>query len=395
MRKAFSIRWLAVAVSVAMLLVLAAACGAETIEVPGETVVVKEEVIKTVEVPGETVVKEVVKEVQVPGETVVVEKVVTETVEVPGQTIVVEKEVVKTVEVPGETVTVEVVKEVEVPGKTVVVEKVVTEVVEVPGETVVVEKEVIKEVEVPGETVVVTQEVVKLIEVPAAPVEPAMMAADQIVDPRTGKMINPPQYGGSISYAIPFNPGFFDPQFGWAATRAAHPILEKFFIADWTLPIDVNPFNTGYIGVPEHTANWLAESYEISSDLLTYTIKIRPGVQYHKNDVIEWNGENGRESNAYDWEYAWQRQLGLGAFEEGEVNPFTSEWVGAPTESVTATDNYTVEFKFSQPFPLALGSMIHSWHGCHVYPKGSHRAVRRLQRVDSCYWHRPLPGSLV
>ena len=36
-----------------------------------------------------------------------VEKVVTQTVQVPGETVVVEKEVVKTVEVPGETVVVE------------------------------------------------------------------------------------------------------------------------------------------------------------------------------------------------------------------------------------------------------------------------------------------------
>ena len=50
-----------------MLLAFVVACAGETVEVPGETVVVKEEVIKTVEVPGETVVKEVVKEVQVPG----------------------------------------------------------------------------------------------------------------------------------------------------------------------------------------------------------------------------------------------------------------------------------------------------------------------------------------
>ena len=78
-----------------MLLAVVAACAGETVEVPGETVVVKEEVIKTVEVPGETIVKEVIKEVQVPGETVVVEKVVTETVEVPGETVVVEKEVVR------------------------------------------------------------------------------------------------------------------------------------------------------------------------------------------------------------------------------------------------------------------------------------------------------------
>ena len=91
----------------AILMVMVVAC-TETVEVPGETIIVKEEVIKEVQVPGETVV--------------------------------VEKEVIKTVEVPGETITKEVVKEVEVPGETVVVEKEVVKTVEVPGETVVVEK---------------------------------------------------------------------------------------------------------------------------------------------------------------------------------------------------------------------------------------------------------------
>ena len=89
-----SLRWLVVVAGAAMLLAVAAACAGQTVEVPGETVVV--------------------------------EKVVTETIEVPGETVVVEKEVIKTIEVPGETVTKEVVKEVEVPGETVVVEKEVT-----------------------------------------------------------------------------------------------------------------------------------------------------------------------------------------------------------------------------------------------------------------------------
>ena len=183
MRTFISLRWLVVVVSAAMLLMVAAACGTERVEVPGETVVVKEEVVKTVEVPGETVTVEVVKEVMVPGETVVVEKEVVKEVMVPGETVVVEKVVTETVEVPGETVTVEVVKEVMVPGETVVVEKEVVKTIEVPGETVtvevvkevmvpgetiVVEKEVVKEVMVPGETVI--QEVIKTVMVPAEPV---------------------------------------------------------------------------------------------------------------------------------------------------------------------------------------------------------------------------------
>ena len=64
MRISTSMRWLVVvAGSAAMLLAVAAACSSETVEVPGETVVVEKEVIKTVEVPGETVIQEVVKEV--------------------------------------------------------------------------------------------------------------------------------------------------------------------------------------------------------------------------------------------------------------------------------------------------------------------------------------------
>ena len=76
MRKSTSLRWLVVAAAAAMLLVIVGACSGETVEVPGETVVVEKEVIKEVQVPGETVVveKEVIKEVMVPGETVVVEK---------------------------------------------------------------------------------------------------------------------------------------------------------------------------------------------------------------------------------------------------------------------------------------------------------------------------------
>ena len=80
MRTSTSLRWLVIAVSAAMLLAVAAACSSETIEVPGETVVVE---------------KVVIKEVQVPGETIVVEKEVLKTVEVPGETVVLEKEVVK------------------------------------------------------------------------------------------------------------------------------------------------------------------------------------------------------------------------------------------------------------------------------------------------------------
>ncbi|MXY21029.1 MAG: ABC transporter substrate-binding protein [Dehalococcoidia bacterium] len=131
--QAANVRTLLMSVAIMLLAaIITAACETER--------VVEVEVIK--EVPVEKVVtQEVVKTVEV---------------QVPGETVVVEKEVVKTVEVPGQTVVKEVIKEVQVPGETVVVEKEVVKevVVEKPVEVI---REVLKEVEVVKEVVVEAQ----------------------------------------------------------------------------------------------------------------------------------------------------------------------------------------------------------------------------------------------
>ena len=186
MRTSISLRWLVVAVSAAMLLAVAGACGTETVEVPGETVVV--------------------------------EKVVTETVEVPGETVVVKEEVIKTVEVPGETVVKEVVKTVEVPGETVVVEKVVVRTVEVPGQTVVVEKEVVKEIE-----------------------------SERYVRNVWGELVDRPQYGGSIVIGIPDEFPSTDPSGEcWGGCRmTGGTTFEKMGAVDWAVPRDEFDFTAG------------------------------------------------------------------------------------------------------------------------------------------------------
>ena len=235
MHTSTSLRWLVVAVTAAMMLAVAAACAGETIEVPGETVVVEKEVIKTVEVPGETVVKEVIKEVMVPGETVIVKEEVVKEVMVPGETVVVKEEVVKTVEVPGETVTVEVVKEVMVPGETVVVEKEVIKTVEVPGETVVVEQEVVK-----------TVEVVK--EVPRGPVGDTTKVVGAFVT--IGSNLDPRADGHKPS-------GFpiFDPLLHMNQDHEVEP--------------------------------YLANSWEASSSLKQITFHLRDDAKFHSGDPVE------------------------------------------------------------------------------------------------------------
>ena len=341
-----SLRWLVVVAGAAMLLAVAAACGSETIEVPGETVVVKEEVIKTVEVPGETVVKEVIKEVQVPGETVVVKEEVVKEVMVPGETVVVEKVVTETVEVPGETVTVEVVKEVQVPGETVVVEKEVVKTVEVPGQTVVVEKEVVKTVEVPGQTVVVEKEVVKTVAGPERIVVKEAEVASRYTTNALGKVVEAPQYGGIITGVVDdppdMGPDPINPRQNWVT----HWIHEFLATLDWAK----GPAGTGewwgsggwydFDTTAGLTSGRLAESWE-QPDPETTIFHIRKGVYFHDRPPV-----NGREMTAADVAYSYSRYLGLGyaGFEEGLMQRGVTLLKEALI-SVEVPDKYTVVFK--------------------------------------------------
>ena len=318
MYKALGMRWIVVVAAAAMLLVVAAAC-TETVEVPGETVVVEKEVIKEVMVPGETVTvtKEVVKEVMVPGETVVVEKEVVKEVEVPGETVVVEKEVVKEVEVPGETV---------------VVEKEVVKEVEVPGETVVVEKEVVKTVAVPGETVVVEVE------------------SERYVRNVWGELVPKPQYGGTIPLATGWNFSGFDPYDNDSANNPLSLVLEKLGIADWATPRDEFDFTTAYVPM-SYIKPHLAESWE-QPDPLTTIFHIRKGVTWQDKAPM-----NGRELTAYDVEFSFHRIMGLGSGYT-EPSPFAAALGNLPVESVTATDKWTVVVKASRISLDILDSML-------------------------------------
>ena len=342
MRTSTSMRWLVVAVSAAMLLAVAAACAGETVEVPGETVVVEKVVTETVEVPGETVVveKEVIRTVEVPGETVT--KEVVKEVMVPGETVVVEKEVVKTVEVPGETVVKEVVKTVEVPGETVVVEKEVVKTVEVPGQTVVVEKEVVKTVEVPGPERVVIKEV---------------SGKNYVTDPVTGKVFTAPEYGGTLTFARGNDTAPGDTWFGAGEHQVVSGVVEKLGIGNWALDKDIYPFIGGAPAPVSALTGALAESWDISPDGLTYTFHIRQGVHWHDKPPM-----NGRELTAQDVEFNFHRMLGnklTGTeFSEAEPSPAAGSLGALPLESVTATDTWTVVMKLKEPRLNGLETML-------------------------------------
>ena len=300
MRKSTLLRWLVVAVSAAMLLAVAAACSAETIEVPGETVVIEKVVIKEVQVPGETVV--------------------------------VEKEVIKTVEVPGETVTKEVIKEVMVPGETVVVTK------EVPVQ-------VTKTVEIPGPERVMVKEV---------------PGKKYVTDPVTGRVFTAPEYGGTITFAKQndYNQRGVD-LYARGNRGMTSPVIEKLSAANWALDRSLYSFNTGYVTPVFALTGALAESWELTDDR-TFVFKVRQGAKWHNRAPM--NGRDVTAGDFAFTYHRWLgNKLAGTEFSEADPSPVAGSLGAFPWDSIVATDDSTLVMKMTEPAPyIALQYILDS-----------------------------------
>lgn len=118
----------------------------------------------------------------------------------------------------------------------------------------------------------------------------------------------------------------------------------------------------------------LAEEVEISDDLLTYTITIKEGVEYH----------DGRELTAADVKYSWRRLaespsseranfilegefLGIDheTDEDGGVGPMN---VVPDSLAVEVVDDYTLEMTLQEPEPAALDILAYGSFG--AVPEG-------------------------
>ena len=79
----------------------------------------------------------------------------------------------------------------------------------------------------------------------------------------------------------------------------------------------------------------LATSWEFLDDR-TIVFQLRKGVKFHDTSPV-----NGRELVADDVVYSFERRLRPGGRHGGTLGPL---------DSITAQDNYTIEFKFKEPF---------------------------------------------
>lgn len=85
---------------------------------------------------------------------------------------------------------------------------------------------------------------------------------------------------------------------------------------------------------------WIAESWDISDDNLTYTFRLRRGLRFH----------DGSELTAHDVVFSVNRLLTVG---QGVAYMFIDR-----IESARALDNYTVEFRLREPYALFLISLV-------------------------------------
>ena len=90
----------------------------------------------------------------------------------------------------------------------------------------------------------------------------------------------------------------------------------------------------------------MAESWEVSPDKLTFTLKLRKGVTFHNKPPV-----NGRQVEMDDVIFSWERYSELSPFAQLASNAASPD---APILSVTPTDDSTIVVKLKEPLSYAL-----------------------------------------
>ena len=185
------------------------------------------------------------------------------------------------------------------------------------------------------------------------------VAAEMVLDPSTGEMVEAPQYGGSITYA---RANLGEHTDVWHIGGFAHhwisEVTEKLVIGDWA--IDRNKYDWRTMDQPFSVLRGALAERWFTPDPTTIIVHIRKGVHWHDKAPM-----NGRALTASDVEFNFHRLYGLGSgfTKAGSFNAGIEKIV----ESVTATDDSTVVFKLTNPGVNAL-QKIFDWWTSVIYP---------------------------
>jgi len=104
-------------------------------------------------------------------------------------------------------------------------------------------------------------------------------------------------------------------------------------------------YDAGYQPVPE-----LVETHTVSEDGLTHTMVLRKGVKFH-------NGEELKAADAIASVQRWGRISGVG------------KRLMEKTTEIAQVDDYTLEFRLTQPYGTILIGLAHNTQACTIHPK--------------------------
>ena len=130
-------------------------------------------------------------------------------------------------------------------------------------------------------------------------------------------------------------------------------------------------YDAGYQPVPE-----LVETHTISEDGLTHTMALRQGVMFH-------NGEEMRAADAIASVQRWGRISGVG------------KNLMAKTTEIAQIDDYTLEFRLTQPYGSILIGRAHNTQACTIHPKSILDAAGDEPITDSTLYVGTGPYKLV
>jgi peptide/nickel transport system substrate-binding protein len=104
-------------------------------------------------------------------------------------------------------------------------------------------------------------------------------------------------------------------------------------------------YDATYQAIPE-----LVETHTVSEDGLTHTMALRQGVMFH-------NGEELKAADALASLERWGRISGVG------------KRLMEKTTELAQVDDYTVEFRLSEPYGTILIALAHNTQACTIHPK--------------------------
>jgi len=188
-----------------------------------------------------------------------------------------------------------------------------------------------------------------------------------------------PQYGGELVISSPSNIENFDPYFSEHLTQIYTGWLERLAAEDWTLAPKV--FDYKLISPHQYMKGNLAESWEF----------IEPGtIVFHLRKGIRWQNippVNGREFIADDVAFHFHRLYGLGSGYTNQSMHHNKVIMYKDLISVTATDKYTVVFKWAIKNPEFILELLVTNHSPELVIE-AREAVEKWGDVND--WHHAI-----